>query len=154
MSDVNKQLLYVAEMLKKAGATVPAPQAGGTIESAMLHGLSIALVIVEEAIAAAEQAQQADIGKAISQQSEPVAWCWQFPDGYFYETPHQTKEDCERDCCGYDGVAIPLYDTRGEKTLSTDVVAMLEEAEYVLKQVGCYSTSHSIRTMLAAAQKP
>lgn len=64
MENVNKQLLNVAEKLKKAGAAVPAPQAGGTIESAMRHGLSIALVIVEEAIAAAEQAQQA----------EPVAW--------------------------------------------------------------------------------
>lgn len=57
MGNVNKQLLDVAEKLKKAGATVPAPQTGGTIESAMRHGLSIALAVVEQAIAAAEQAQ-------------------------------------------------------------------------------------------------
>lgn len=40
---------------------------------------------------------------------QPVAWVWQFEDGEFYETPHHTKEECERDCCGYDGMAVPLY---------------------------------------------
>lgn len=39
----------------------------------------------------------------------PVAWVWQFEDGEFYETPHHTKDECERDCCGYDGMAVPLY---------------------------------------------
>lgn len=42
---------------------------------------------------------------------QPVAWVWQFEDGEFYETPHHTKEECERDCCGYDGVAVPCFTT-------------------------------------------
>lgn len=40
---------------------------------------------------------------------QPVGWVWQFPDGEYYETPHHTKEECERDCCGYDGVAVPCF---------------------------------------------
>lgn len=43
---------------------------------------------------------------------KPMAWIWQFPDGEFYETPHSTKEECERDCCGYDGMAVPTYTTQ------------------------------------------
>lgn len=52
---VNQQLIGVAQRLRDAGATLPAPQVGGTIESAMNHGLCIALALVEEAIAAAPQ---------------------------------------------------------------------------------------------------
>lgn len=40
---------------------------------------------------------------------KPVAWVWQFPDGEYYEISHRDKDECERDCCGYDGMAVPLY---------------------------------------------
>lgn len=51
---VNQQLQNAAQRLRDGGATLPAPPVGGTIESAMNHGLCIALAVVEEAIAAAE----------------------------------------------------------------------------------------------------
>lgn len=37
----------ISGQLRKAGATLPAPAATGTIEGAMNHGLCIALVVVE-----------------------------------------------------------------------------------------------------------
>lgn len=40
---------------------------------------------------------------------QPVAWVWQFPDGWRYEDPFGTKSECEQNCAGYDGQAIPLY---------------------------------------------
>lgn len=64
------------------------------------------------AIAAAEQAQQA----------EPVAWCWQFPDGVFYEVPHHDQEDCERDCAGYDGKPVPLYAAQPPAVADRDAI--------------------------------
>jgi hypothetical protein len=51
-----KTLSDVAAALRRAGATVPLGENKGTIESAMQHGLSIALVIVEEAIENAAKA--------------------------------------------------------------------------------------------------
>lgn len=39
----------------------------------------------------------------------PVAWIWQFQDGELYEDVYRAKEECERECCGYDGIAVPLY---------------------------------------------
>lgn len=41
------RLERVAVQLRKAGATLPAPEPTGTIESAMLTGLCIALAVVE-----------------------------------------------------------------------------------------------------------
>lgn len=38
----------ISEQLRKAGATLPAPAATGTIEGAMNHGLCLALVVVEK----------------------------------------------------------------------------------------------------------
>lgn len=40
-------LRRVAEKLRKAGATVPAPEVKGTIESSILTGMSIALLLIE-----------------------------------------------------------------------------------------------------------
>lgn len=54
---VNQQLQDVAQRLRNAGATLPAPPPGGAIESAMNHGLCIALALVEEAVAATDAAQ-------------------------------------------------------------------------------------------------
>lgn len=48
----NQQLQDVAQRLRNAGATLPAPPVAGTIESAMNHALCIALAVVEDAIAA------------------------------------------------------------------------------------------------------
>lgn len=42
---------------------------------------------------------------------EAVAWIWRFPDGDLYEIPFGTKTECEQECDGYDGEAIPLYTT-------------------------------------------
>lgn len=39
----------ISESLRKAGATLPAPEPTGTIEGAMNGGLCIALCVVEEA---------------------------------------------------------------------------------------------------------
>lgn len=44
-------LYSIAKQLRDAGATLPAPSPAGTIESAMNHGLCIALAIVEDAMA-------------------------------------------------------------------------------------------------------
>jgi hypothetical protein len=58
----------ISDNLKKAGATLPAPEITGTIEGSMITGLCIALAIVEQEIEAlAEQPAQ----------QEPVSWCSQ-----------------------------------------------------------------------------
>ena len=49
----------ISDNLKKAGATLPAPEITGTIEGSMITGLCIALAIVEQEIEAlAEQPAQ------------------------------------------------------------------------------------------------
>ena len=48
-------LAKIADMLRSAGASVPAPENKGTIESAMATGLSIALCIIENEAAALAQ---------------------------------------------------------------------------------------------------
>jgi hypothetical protein len=62
----------ISDNLKKAGATLPAPEITGTIEGSMITGLCIALAIVEQEIEAlAEQPAQ----------QEPVAWRVRFHYG-------------------------------------------------------------------------
>lgn len=46
-----KELKEIAEKLKRAGASVPAPENKGTIESAIADGLSIGLLLVNKALA-------------------------------------------------------------------------------------------------------
>jgi hypothetical protein len=46
----------IASQMRKAGASVPAPENKGTIESAMATGLSLGLLLVQDAIASARKA--------------------------------------------------------------------------------------------------
>jgi hypothetical protein len=43
-------LSKIAVQLRDAGASIPAPENKGTIESAMATGLSIALLLIDDAI--------------------------------------------------------------------------------------------------------
>lgn len=45
------------------------------------------------------------------QQAEPVAqaWLWRYADGDWHDQPFGTRDECEREACGYDGEAHPLY---------------------------------------------
>ena len=111
---------------------------------ALQQTLDVLLAIQRKHYPVAEQAQQA----------EPVAWCWQFPDGAFYEVPHHDQEDCERDCAGYDGQPVPLY---AAQPVPRDVLMAL--AEEVLaaceKEVGpIYFVSLDTIVDRYAAQPP
>ena len=53
----------VAEKLRRAGASIPAPEVTGTIEGSVVTGLCIALALVESETEALAQTEQ-----------EPVAW--------------------------------------------------------------------------------
>ncbi|MBN5158805.1 MULTISPECIES: hypothetical protein [unclassified Stenotrophomonas] len=53
-------LRVIAERLRGAGASLPAPPITGTIEGSMVTGLSIALALVEEALAARQPSKQPD----------------------------------------------------------------------------------------------
>ena len=53
----------IAEKLRLAGASLPAPEVTGTIEGSIVTGLCIALALVEREIEALAQPEQ-----------EPVAW--------------------------------------------------------------------------------
>ncbi len=53
-------LRVIAERLRGAGANLPAPPITGTISGSMVTGLSIALALVEEALAARQPAKQPD----------------------------------------------------------------------------------------------
>lgn len=53
-------LRVIAERLRGAGASLPAPPITGTIEGSMVTGLSIALALVEEALAARQPSKQLD----------------------------------------------------------------------------------------------
>ena len=59
LQDENAKLVAalegVSEKLKRAGASIPAPENKGTIESAITTGLSIALLLVDEAITKAKK---------------------------------------------------------------------------------------------------
>jgi hypothetical protein len=60
-------LKQIAEKLRRAGASIPAPQVTGTIEGSVVSGLCVALAIVEGEIEALAQPAQ-----------EPVAHILQF----------------------------------------------------------------------------
>ena len=96
----------ISDKLKKAGATLPAPQATGTIKGSMITGLCIALAIVEQEIEAlAEQpAQQEPVpwSQALEDvwaepddttpqpaQQEPVALSWVNDDGFLRKKPSE-----------------------------------------------------------------
>ena len=51
----------IATQLRNAGADLPAPENNGTIESAMQHGLCIALCLVEQE----REARDADAGNRV-----------------------------------------------------------------------------------------
>ena len=67
-------LKRVAEKLRRAGASIPAPQVTGTIEGSVVTGLCIALALVETEIEAlADPMREVQrLGQEIEQ--EPVAW--------------------------------------------------------------------------------
>ena len=85
-------LKRIAEKLRRAGASLPAPEVTGTIEGSVVTGLCIALALVETEIEALAQPEQ-----------EPVAWMkandteWSISffeeDGYvpLFTTPPQRK---------------------------------------------------------------
>ncbi len=87
-------LRVIAERLRGAGANLPAPPITGTIEGSMVTGLSIALALVEEALAALQPTKQPDsvalgeatefcIEKGVRQSvGEPV--------GYLYDWTHSS----------------------------------------------------------------
>ena len=56
-------LKRIAEKLRRAGASLPAPELTGTIEGSVVTGLCVALALVEAEIEALAQPEQ-----------EPVAW--------------------------------------------------------------------------------
>lgn len=94
---VNQPLQDVAQRLRNAGATLPAPAAGGTIESAMNHGLCIALALVEEAIAAAEAAQPVgprECGCGWRGESADCVWCGNV--GPLCPKCHETTEEAQQ----------------------------------------------------------
>ncbi len=55
-------LRVIAERLRGAGASLPAPPITGTIEGSMVTGLSIALALVEEALAARQPVEASEGG--------------------------------------------------------------------------------------------
>jgi hypothetical protein len=67
-------LKRVAEKLRRAGASIPAPEVTGTIEGSVVTGLCIALALVETEIEAlADPMREVQrLGQEIEQ--EPVAW--------------------------------------------------------------------------------
>ena len=69
----------IADQLRKAGATLPV-EVKGTIESAMQSGLSIALVIVEEAIAKQATPQPVAAQPAKLTNKEIIDW-WESENG-------------------------------------------------------------------------
>ncbi|WP_157991641.1 hypothetical protein [Caldimonas tepidiphila] len=48
MNTTTQVLSTIAESLRRAGATLPAPESDGTVETAIKTGLSIALCVVEQ----------------------------------------------------------------------------------------------------------
>lgn len=56
--ELAEALQQVSNQLKQAGASVPAPENKGTPESAIATGMSIALLLIEEAIAKHSQPQE------------------------------------------------------------------------------------------------
>lgn len=62
---LEQKLRGIANYLRNAGATIPAPPAAGTIESAMNHGLCIALLVVEEAMQSTWPEDASDYGSRI-----------------------------------------------------------------------------------------
>ena len=69
MSD-KEALKRVAEKLRRAGASLPAPELTGTIEGSVVTGLCIALALVESETEALAQTEQ-----------EPVGWLVEFENG-------------------------------------------------------------------------
>lgn len=63
---LEQKLRGIANYLRNAGATLPAPPAAGTIESAMNHGLCIALLVVEEAMQPTWPEDTSDYGSRIA----------------------------------------------------------------------------------------
>lgn len=70
----SRGLAGVAERLRRAGATLPAPQVTGTIEGAVVSGLCIALALVEVEQERIAKGEQAPAGGAATE----LAWIRQF----------------------------------------------------------------------------
>lgn len=95
-------LQEVAEKLRRAGAAIPAPEHKGTIESAIQTGLSIALVLVEDAAAALSQ-QAAPAGYVLmpaeltAENGAKGALLGEFAERIWVTCPECEGEDS--DCC-------------------------------------------------------
>ena len=77
---VSEALKRLAEKLRRAGASIPAPQVTGTIEGSVVSGLCVALAIVEGEIEALAQPAQEPYDQTALELCNVCGWKTLIPD--------------------------------------------------------------------------
>ncbi|MDH0188152.1 hypothetical protein N7676_08660 [Stenotrophomonas sp. GD03993] len=116
-------LRVIAERLRGAGANLPAPPITGTIEGSMVTGLSIALALVEEALAARQPV------------GEPIGW---YTEDHLTDRSATTYDRTVADRWRAKGWPVsPLYAAPAQAVdLGTGVKAIAAERERQLQAEG------------------